>query len=81
MALVISRLPGKEHLSDEEGSDLEFFHKLTRLIQRRHRHGTAHCDLKSSSDIMTDNSGNPYMPGWAAAITSEGSPPLACYNL
>jgi tRNA A-37 threonylcarbamoyl transferase component Bud32 len=73
MALVISKVPGNDldHLSGAEKPDLEFFQKLTRLIQKCHRHGTAHCDLKRSSNIMIDGSGNPYIVDWAAAITSE----------
>lgn len=73
MAFVSSKVPGKnlEHLSEEEKPDLEFFQKLTRLIQDCHRHGTAHCDLKRSSNIMIDGFGNPYIVDCAAAITNE----------
>ena len=73
IALVISKVPGKdlEHLSDGEKPDLEFFKRLTRLIQRCHRRGTVHCDLKRSSNIMIDESGNPYIVDWAGAITSK----------
>ena len=73
MALVISKVPGKdlEHLSEKERPDLEFFQKLTSLIQGCHRHGTVHCDLKRSSNIMIDEFGDPYMVDWAAAIASE----------
>ncbi len=73
MALVISKVPGKdlEHLSEKEKPDLEFFQKLTSLIQGCHRHGTVHCDLKRSFNIMIDEFGDPYIVDWAAAITSE----------
>lgn len=73
MALVISRVHGRDldHLSDEQKPDREFFQRLTKLIQECHRHGTAHCDLKRSSNIMIDDFGNPYIVDWAAAIASE----------
>ena len=70
LALVISRVPGKdlEHLSEEERPSLEFFQKLSNLIEECHSHGVAHCDLKRLSNLMIDELGNPYIVDWAAAI-------------
>jgi serine/threonine protein kinase len=70
LALVISKVPGKDlgQLSEEEKPDLEFFQRLTKLIQECHRHGIAHCDIKRSSNIIIDDFGNPHIVDWAAAI-------------
>ena len=73
LALVLSKVPGRdlEHLSEEEKPDLEFFQRLTGLIQKCHRHGIAHCDLKRLSNIMIDESGNPHIVDWSAAIIDK----------
>jgi len=73
LALVISKVPGKnlEHLSGEERPDLDFFQKLTRLIQECHERGVAHCDLKRSANTMIDEFGKPYIVDWSAAITDK----------
>jgi len=70
LALVVSKTPGKdlEHLSEGESINLEFFQKLIRLIQKYHRHGVAHYDLKRSSNILIDECGNPHLIDWAATI-------------
>jgi serine/threonine protein kinase len=73
LALVISKIPGKnlEHLSGEERPDLDFFQKLTRLIQECHECGVAHCDLKRSANTMIDEFGKPYIVDWSTAITDS----------
>jgi len=73
LALVISKVPGKnlEHLSGEERPGLDFFQKLTRLIQECHERGVAHCDLKRSANTMIDEFGKPYIVDWSAAITDK----------
>jgi len=73
LALVVSKAPGKdlEHFSEGESLNLEFFQKLIRLIQKCHEHGVAHCDLKRSSNILIDESGNPHLLDWAAAILEK----------
>ena len=70
LAFVVSKVPGSnlEHLSKGESLNLDFFQKLIRLIQKCHRRGVAHCDLKRSSNILIDAYGNPHLIDWAAAI-------------
>ena len=73
LALVVSKVHGKdlERLSEGEKPDPQFFQKLTRLIQKCHRHGVAHCDLKRSSNILIDDVGDPHIVDWAAAIIEK----------
>ena len=41
--------------------NFEFFQKLIILIQKCHRHGVAHIDLKGPSNMLIDECGNPHL--------------------
>ena len=41
------------------------------LVERIHRRGVAHCDLKRAPNILLGDDGKPYIVDWSASV-SEG---------
>ena len=41
---------------------------LRDLVERVHRRGLSHCDLKRAANVLVGNDGQPYLIDWSAAI-------------
>jgi len=70
LALVVEEIPGKrlkKHKRDI-GLSEAFFDALEEMVERFHRRGMAHCDLKNASNILVGHGGLPYIVDWAASI-------------
>jgi len=71
IALVMEEIPGKnlEELG-REGKRLppRFFDDLAALVDRFHRRGIAHCDLKRAPNTLVGPDGAPYIIDWGASI-------------
>jgi serine/threonine protein kinase len=46
----------------------EFYARLRAVIDDMHRHGVAHCDLRSRGNVMLGNDGAPYVIDFAACV-------------
>ena len=57
-----------EGLEKEKKLSKEFFEELWVLVERIHRRGVAHCDLKRAPNILLGDDGKPYLVDWSAAI-------------
>jgi RIO-like serine/threonine protein kinase len=70
LALVMEELPGKslEGLERERRLPEEFFRELETLVERVHRRGIAHCDLKRAPNTLIGDDDRPYIVDWSAAI-------------
>jgi RIO-like serine/threonine protein kinase len=70
LALILEEIPGRdiEGLEKKKKLPKEFFEELRVLVERIHRRGVAHCDLKRAPNILLGNDGKPYLVDWSAAI-------------
>ena len=70
LALLLEAIPGKdlETLQGEKKLDNTFFHALKELVDRCHRRGVAHCDLKRAPNTILGEDGRPYIVDWSASI-------------
>ncbi len=71
LALVIEEISGNDiRKLRKEGMRLpnEFFDALKDLVDRFHKRGLAHCDLKKPPNILLGHDGFPYVIDWGAAI-------------
>ena len=73
LALVIEAIPGKsvESLEVVAGLSEKFFRDLRVLVEKVHRLGQAHCDLKRAPNIILGDDGKPYIVDWAASISKR----------
>lgn len=71
IALVIEQVPGRpvERLEREVKLPEGFFGALKDLVDRVHRRGIAHCDLKRAANIHLGLDGLPYLLDWGASIS------------
>ena len=71
LCLVIEAIPGKTLKQAQDGGRLPdgFFDDLKALVERFHKKGVAHCDLKKAENILLGNDGKPYVIDWAASIS------------
>jgi tRNA A-37 threonylcarbamoyl transferase component Bud32 len=71
LALVIEEIPGRtlENLEAEIKLPEDFFHALKDLVNRFHKRGMAHCDLKRAANTMLGHDGLPYIIDWGASIS------------
>jgi serine/threonine protein kinase len=73
LSLLTEEIPGngmeklKKHGRLSEG----FFKDLHDLLERCHRRGIAHCDLKRSANVIFGHDGRPYIIDWAASISEK----------
>jgi tRNA A-37 threonylcarbamoyl transferase component Bud32 len=70
LALILEEIPGRdmEGLENEKKLPKEFFEELRVLVERIHRRGVAHCDLKRAPNILLGHDGEPYLVDWSASI-------------
>ena len=71
IALILEEIPGEniENLEKKEILPKEFFEELRRLVERIHKRGMAHCDLKRAPNILLGHDGKPYIVDWSASIS------------
>jgi predicted Ser/Thr protein kinase len=73
LALLLEAIPGKD-LETLQGAiklDNTFFHALKDLVDRCHRRGVAHCDLKRAPNTILGDDGQPYIVDWSASICAS----------
>jgi serine/threonine protein kinase len=70
LALVLEEVQGRnvEGLDKEMRLPVQFFEALRDLVERVHRRGLCHCDLKRAANVLVGNEGQPYIIDWSAAI-------------
>jgi len=70
IALVVEEIPGRslENLEQEMTLPEGFFDDLRELVNRFHKEGLAHCDLKRAANTLLGEDGHPYVVDWAASI-------------
>ena len=73
LALVMEEVSGRsmEGLERKRKLTEDFFKELQRLVERVHRRGLAHCDLKRAPNILLGHDGNPYIVDWSASISES----------
>lgn len=73
LALLLEEVPGNdlETLAGEKKLDDAFFHALKDLVDRCHRRGLAHCDLKRAPNTILGDDGRPYIVDWSASISAS----------
>jgi len=71
MGLAVQHIPGRslENLEREVRLSEEFFDELQGIVDRCHRRGVAHCDLKRAANTLLGDDGHPYIVDWAASIS------------
>jgi serine/threonine protein kinase len=71
LALVMEAIPGKSIESPEILAELPeaFFDALQDLVEKIHKRGMAHCDLKRAPNIILGDDGRPYIIDWAASVS------------
>ena len=76
VALVMEEIPGTrlEDVKDPRKIPPTFFADLKDLVDRVHRKGVAHCDLKRAANILLGDDGLPYVVDWAASISESEFP-------
>jgi len=72
-ALVVEAVPGKTVGRLPAGAPLpkNFFPELRALVSAVHDLGVAHCDLKTSTNVLIDHEGHPHIIDWAASISKR----------
>jgi len=70
LALVLEEIQGRnlDGLEARERLSVEFFEALRDLVERVHRRGLCHCDLKRAANVLVGEDGQPYLIDWSAAI-------------
>lgn len=70
LALVLEEIQGRsiEGLDKEVRLPVQFFEALGDLVEKIHRRGLCHCDLKRAANVLVGNQGQPYIIDWSAAI-------------
>ena len=70
LALVLEEIQGIsiEGLDREKKLPPQFFESLRDLVERVHRRGLCHCDLKRAANVLVGNDEQPYIIDWSAAI-------------
>ncbi|MBW1942328.1 MAG: hypothetical protein JRG79_15755 [Deltaproteobacteria bacterium] len=70
LAVVFEELPGRnvEGLEHETRLPEKFFQDLRALVERIHKRGLAHCDLKRAPNTIIGPDEKPYIVDWSAAI-------------
>ena len=70
LALVLEEIQGRsiEGLDKEGRLPVQFFEALSDLVEKIHRRGLCHCDLKRAANVLVGNQGQPYIIDWSAAI-------------
>jgi len=70
LAIVLEEIKGRslEGLEKERRLPETFFDNLRALVERIHKRGLAHCDLKRAPNILVGDDGNPYIVDWSASI-------------
>jgi tRNA A-37 threonylcarbamoyl transferase component Bud32 len=73
VALVIEKISARsvENLEKEMRIPESFFEELKDLVDRFHRRGQAHCDLKRAPNILLGDDGHPYVVDWSASISAR----------
>lgn len=61
--ITVGRLPAGTALPKD------FFLELRALVMACHKLGIAHCDLKTSTNVLIDGEGHPHIVDWAASIS------------
>jgi RIO-like serine/threonine protein kinase len=71
--LVVEKIPGRnvEGLEKEASLSADFFEDLKAVVERVHRRGLAHCDLKRAPNILLGDDGKAYILDWSAAISER----------
>ncbi|MBN1832133.1 MAG: hypothetical protein JW896_08475 [Deltaproteobacteria bacterium] len=71
IALILEEIPGNniEEVEKKEILPKEFFEELRRLVERIHKRGLAHCDMKRAPNILLGHNGKPYIVDWSASIS------------
>ena len=79
-AIITEEIKGRslKNLELEKKLPESFFDELTTLVDIIHSNGIAHCDLKSSGNIIEGEDNKPYIIDWGAAIQEKEffMPPL-----
>jgi predicted Ser/Thr protein kinase len=66
-ALLLEFVPGEAARTLKRGAlGPEFFERFYRLLEEIHRHGVAHCDLRSQGNILVGPDGQPWMVDFTA---------------
>ncbi|MFO8091278.1 MAG: hypothetical protein R6U13_15680 [Desulfatiglandaceae bacterium] len=70
LALVIEEIRGRslENAYRDITLPASFFNDLEDLVNRVHKRGLAHCDLKKEANVLLGEDGRPYIIDWGAAI-------------
>jgi len=73
LALVLEEIPGKAlgEFKKGEGPSRTFFDAMESLVDRVHKQGLAHCDLKRASNTLLSHDGIPYIIDWGASISKR----------
>jgi tRNA A-37 threonylcarbamoyl transferase component Bud32 len=73
LALLIEAVSGRsvENLEKEGRLPESFFDELEDLVDRVHRRGQAHCDLKRAPNILLGDDGKPHIVDWSASISAQ----------
>ncbi len=73
LALVIEEIPSTdlESLDTETKLPDKFFDALEDLVDRCHKRGLAHCDLKRAPNTLMGHDGLPYVIDWGASISER----------
>jgi hypothetical protein len=68
-ALLLEYLPGVPITKAGHRAWAPFFVRLQRLVEEIHRHGVAHCDLRSPTNTLIGPDGQPYLVDFVASVT------------
>ncbi|MFZ7110137.1 MAG: hypothetical protein ACOWYE_00505 [Desulfatiglandales bacterium] len=76
LALVMEEIPGKnlEEIQGQGRLTKAFFDDMADLVDRVHRRGIAHCDLKRAPNTLLVGDGTPFIVDWGAAICKSEFP-------
>jgi serine/threonine protein kinase len=73
LALALEEIPSqplKKHNKDMKLSET-FFDDLKNIVNRFHRRGLAHCDLKNGANVLVGHDCRPYIVDWSASISEK----------